>query len=226
MGVTNIPTGRKLPPRRSHPKVCFVIYFLTYNGYSSVLRVVRAAKVESPIDAHAEELLAHAKVYHLAHYKAIDPLRAMALGHVDRVLSEIDPVNSPVGSVTFVDFIRYVYANTDHLDHHEEPLRSLVSNFVARNFNTLRSAPAIAKLLSEGGDIVMDVMVAVSRGPSLSLPSAASVALYPTRYIQWLQVSRHLPTMPQLLHRTNPPHNCRLCPASSIQTFPTTMCAS
>lgn len=165
VGVTNFPSGRKLPPRHSHPKVSPAVYFPIHNECSYLLHIVPAAKVESPVDAYPEGLLVHAKVYH---YKAIELLQAMALGHVDRALRKIDPVNSPVALVPFVEFIRYVYANTDHLDHHEEPLRSLVSNFVARNFKALRSAPAIAQLLCEGGDIVMDVMVAVSKAKSLS----------------------------------------------------------
>lgn len=162
-------------------------FYLNEGSYD--VHTVPAGSVESPVDAYAEVLLAHAKVYHLAHYKAITTLQAMALGHVDRTLNKIDPVNSHVASVPFVDFIRYVYANTDHLDHHEEPLRSLVSNFVARNFQVLRSSTEISQLLSEGGDIVMDVMVAISSGLSLAQPSAVSVARRPPRYLQKLEVS-------------------------------------
>lgn len=112
----------------------------------------------------------------------------MALEHVAQTLAKIDWKNGNATLVPFVEFLRYVYANTDHLDHHNEPLRSLVSCSIAHNFKTLQSTPEIAQLLSEGGDIVMDVRVAVSRGPSPSQPPATEVPRYPPRYIQYLEV--------------------------------------
>lgn len=164
------------------------LLWLIHNGCSHCVLAVRARNASAAVHTYGEALLAHAKVYHLAHYKAIDPLRALALQRMDHTLDQVNFTNGLVALVPIVEFVRYVYANTDHLDNHEEPLRRLVSNFVARNFQAIQSAPSITRLLSEGGDIVMDVMMAVSKQPSPSQPSALLVPRYAPRYIRTLEV--------------------------------------
>lgn len=67
----------------------------------------------------------------------------MALEHVAQTLAKIDLANGHGTLIPFVEFLHYVYANTDHLDRHNEPLRSLVSNFIAPNFKALQSTMEI-----------------------------------------------------------------------------------
>lgn len=137
-------------------------------------------------------LLAHAKVYHLAHYKAIDPLRALALHHLLASLWRIDPVDPATGShniAGIAELAHYVYENTDHLDNNEEPLRRLVSDFIARNFSALESNSKMVDFLGEGGDVVTDVMRKVSRGGFVTSRSD-SAARAPNRYVAKLFVSR------------------------------------
>lgn len=143
---------------------------------------------------YGDALLSHAKVYHLAHYKAIDPLRMQALQLLLDLLSRIDPMDVSSGSDnagSIVDLARYVYDNTDNLENHEEPLRRLVSHFIASNFLALRSTSDIARLLGEGGDIVVDVMDNLYRGSPASLRSIRSDPNIP-RYVSGIKVSGSL----------------------------------
>lgn len=145
------------------------------------LSVPKNAPVVSSLDCfdpaqydYREALLSHAKVYHLAHYKAIDPLCTQALQHLLDSLSRIDRIDSSnfsknVGGV--VDLARYVYKNIAHLDNHAEPLRRLISHFIASNYLALKSSTELAQLLGEGGDIVVDVMDCLYRGTPAPLPS-------------------------------------------------------
>lgn len=140
---------------------------------------------------YGEVLLSHAKVYSLAHYKAIDTLRALALHHLLASLLRLDSVDPTTGShnvVHIAELARYVYDNTDHLENHEEPVRRLVSNFIARNISALESNPKMADFLGEGGDVVTDVIGKVSRGCFVSL-SSDSVSRAPNRYVSKLFVS-------------------------------------
>lgn len=144
---------------------------------------------------YGDVLLSHAKVYHLAHYKEIYPLRALALQHLLVSLWRMDPIDPHTGShnmVRIVELVRDVYDNTDHLENHEEPLRGLVSDYVARNFSSLQSLPKMADLLGEGGDLVMDITAKLARGPSASWlhVCADSASRAPSRYIARLFVSR------------------------------------
>lgn len=142
---------------------------------------------------YKEALLSHAKVYQLAHYKAIDPLQVYALELLRQTLRRIDPINPAKGAHNIVgvfELARNVYANTDHLENHVEPLRSLVSNFIARNFSALQSAPEMVHFLGEGGAIVLDVMATLSVGLPMAIhPRPISS---PTRYVSKLLVSSSL----------------------------------
>lgn len=129
-------------------------------------------------------------VHHLASDMQIDLLRAMALDHLDRTLPRIDPLKPSDNLVCIVDFANYVYANIHPVDSHQEPLRVLVCNFVARNFGTLQAIPEMLRLLREGGDIVIDVLVAVSRCPPIcpALGIIEPVIREPVKYIAGVQV--------------------------------------
>ncbi|KAI4112330.1 MAG: hypothetical protein LQ345_006508 [Seirophora villosa] len=56
-----------------------------------------------------------------------------------------------------VSLIQYTYAHTDSLATSEEPLRKLVSTFVASKL-ALLSGPSFDCLMAEGGDFAVDVM--------------------------------------------------------------------
>lgn len=148
---------------------------------------------------YGEMFLSHARVYQLAHYKAIDPLRALALKHLRQGISRINLAGPTIASHNVAGIVRLardVYENTDSLEGLQEPSRHLVSLFIARHFSTLQRTPGVANFLSEGGDIVMDIMGILSKGFSTA-SSTISAGLVPhtaTRYVSKLEVSSSLPS--------------------------------
>lgn len=149
---------------------------------------------------YGRALFADAKVYQLAHYKAIDALRALALQHLQKTLLSLDPVGAITGShnlAALFELMRDVYANTDHLENRVEPLRAIVSTFITRNFSALQTHPTMLDLLGEGGDLVLDVLRKLSTGPIFPSPGLP-VPLHsaPRRYIARLRVSGLPPSCP------------------------------
>lgn len=109
-------------------------------------------------------LLAHAKVYALAHYKGVDLLRTLACKRLHLVLSRLHPLQ-PASHIAgnIVDFVSYVYANTDTLLNSEEPLRKITAQFVALNLTAFQTEPQAVELVGRGGDFVKDLMSKVCR---------------------------------------------------------------
>lgn len=189
---------------------CLQQYFSTDQREDAQTSVQRLAGFDPAIYNYGEALLAHAKVYHIAQYMEILPLQATALQHLLDTLSSMNPIVASSGSHNvggIVELARYVYANTNHLENDEEPLRRLVSYFVASNFSVLKSTPDLGQLFIGGGDIVMDVMENVFRVPLLarqegrvSRPDGPvlrqidrTVCCLATQYVSKLCVSNSLP---------------------------------
>lgn len=109
-------------------------------------------------------LLAHAKVYALAHYKGVDLLRTLACKRLHLVLSRLHPLQ-PASHISgnIVDLVSYVYANTDTLLNSEEPLRKITAQFVALNLTAFQTEPQAVELVGRGGDFVKDLMSKVCR---------------------------------------------------------------
>ena len=54
-----------------------------------------------------------------------------------------------------VELISYVYVNTDSLVSEEEPLRELVTTYLAQNFRHFEGEE-VGELMEQGGDFVLD----------------------------------------------------------------------
>ncbi len=108
-------------------------------------------------------LVQDAKVYALAQYLQLVGLKRLAFHNIQDVLTSkavFVRLQHMTGAV--VDLSRYTYAHTDALSNSEEPLRSLVSTFVAVWLPSF-TGPDVDLLMSEGGDFVVDV-TSKSRG--------------------------------------------------------------
>ncbi|CAF9935201.1 hypothetical protein IMSHALPRED_010136 [Imshaugia aleurites] len=138
-----------------------------------------AAKfTETPCDLNFEAtLLAHAKLYALADYMLLPTLQAQAFQRLKDLLGFISakvytPPSHP-GVLVFRDpavvddiltLVRYVYANTTGLESEEEPLRKLVSTFVAQNYDQFEDDKGeVLKLMGQGGDFPGDLHNKVRR---------------------------------------------------------------
>ena len=111
-----------------------------------------------------DTLLAHAKLYSLADYMLLPVLQAHAFQRTKAVLLFMhtyylpllgpysSPFNQPV-IVNIITVIRYVYANTVRLVSEEEPLRELISTFVALNYDQFGdNGRVVRKFMGQGGD--------------------------------------------------------------------------
>lgn len=177
---------------------------------------------------YGEPLLSHAKVFHLAQSGAIYALRKLALGHLLDTLQRLGSIGPTSGDHTVAGIchlVRNVYASTafvpiDPPEHQEEGLRSQISKFIACNFAALRTNPEMVKLLSEGGNIVMDVMGILSNG-SVAFPSVpiTPVAPHPAKLRSGPVARVVLPPVPS---RPVTPHPAASPPVvTSIATLPT-----
>lgn len=111
-----------------------------------------------------ELFLVHATVYTLAQFKSIAPLKALAHGRLSRTLLKLHPLGcNPHLATNLVSLATYVYANTDSLTSSEEPLRRIVSHYVALNFARWQEEPAAVRMMCTGGDFVVDVLGKICR---------------------------------------------------------------
>lgn len=149
----------------------------------------RLARFDPALCDYRGVLLAHARVYHLAQLVTIERLVRLALKHLSDTLSCLtEPVlaSSPVLSDNILDLARYVYGNLSLPGAH----RTLVSQFIVRNFAVLNTNPGLSSLFAEDGRIVKDVMM----GLHTRLPVSAGVVISaPSRYVARLLVGPPLP---------------------------------
>lgn len=110
-------------------------------------------------------LLAHAKVYAFAQHKGITALQAMSLERLQITLVSISSIRSGWHygiTVNIVQLLEYVYSHTNSLKQSEEPMRRAVLQFAALNFQDLQTKE-MGKLMSDGGDLVKDLMEEVCK---------------------------------------------------------------
>lgn len=108
--------------------------------------------------------LAHAKVYALAQLQGVRALQNMALQRLSAVLVTIWSVDHGSHLVqNIVELLDYVYTHTNTPADTEEPMRKVVSQFVALNFPALQSEEAMRTIMKQGGDLVGDLMEKVCR---------------------------------------------------------------
>lgn len=141
--------------------------------------------VDTAIFDFEETFLAHAQVYALAQYKSIAALKALAHDRLSRTLLKLHPLGpNPHLAANILSLATYVYANTDSLTNSEEPLRRLISQYVAHNFATWQKDPAAVEMMCAGGEFVRDVLGKICRrlgGVGRAPPG--------TRYISRFRVS-------------------------------------
>lgn len=124
-------------------------------------------------------LLAHAKLYALADYVLLPALQAQVFQRLRAVLifispsadifdSDFDIPSTHVAKLPVIHHIitfgEYVYANTTRTESEEEPLRKLISTFIALNYDQFDDeAGVVQAFLGQGGEFQDDVHDKVRR---------------------------------------------------------------
>lgn len=113
---------------------------------------------------YGDALLSHASIYALARYKSIPALQHLSFHRLWLILSMMEPIEpGSHAGLNLVDLVRFTYTNTARPIDSKEPLRELISEFIADFFPRWQAEPAAVELMCEGGDFVRDVMAAMSR---------------------------------------------------------------
>ena len=103
-----------------------------------------------------EIFLCHAQLYIFAEEKAITTLKKLALENLHDTLKNFTLHKERTGDI--VSLLRCVYENTGPpADGQEEPLRKLMSDYLAFEMDTLVEGERfIALLVEEGGSLMKD----------------------------------------------------------------------
>ena len=91
--------------------------------------------------------LCHASLYVFGDKYDIEPLRELALSKLHDCLCKFTIYRERVGDV--VELVRYAYSNTAGI--HDEPLRSLVVQYIAASVERLTGVPEFDEYLEESG---------------------------------------------------------------------------
>jgi len=136
-----------------------------------------------------ELLLMHAKVYALANYWAIEGLSDLELDRLLRTLQAFQVtgcVHQQTGYI--VELVSYIYENTCSRfgNQEKEPMRRMVTKFIALGFTELNSEGEISELMGTFGDFARDLSSDLTR--RIKLAEVGSVIQH--RYLAGLEVSQ------------------------------------
>jgi hypothetical protein len=102
--------------------------------------------------------LAYARLYTFAHFRSIEPLKALTLRKLHSTLQGFKPYRARVGDV--VKLAEYAYTADDLPSRGEngtiDPLRELVVEYIACEIEAIGDCSEFKELLEEGGEFVGD----------------------------------------------------------------------
>jgi hypothetical protein len=106
------------------------------------------------------EALCHIRLYVFAERYQVDALKDLVIRKLHHVLN--NTVFHPSRISELVDLIQFAYQNTPDLEAMKEPLRSLLTHYVAWKCESLVSVKEFQQLLLAGGPFVNDLFQKVS----------------------------------------------------------------
>ena len=154
--------GQDLPRDTSMDEECWQISF---QKWIMIFQTFPNPLSEDSRSSLALTLLAHVKIYCLADYTLLPNLKALAFHRIRTILVAIQRLAplSAIGPLTSV--ISFVYANTSVPREGEEPLRKLISTFIAIEFQNFDVGDEIELrgFLERDGEFVVDLWNKVRR---------------------------------------------------------------
>lgn len=107
-----------------------------------------------------DTVLAHTRVYVLAHYHGIDSLKQLALQQLAQIMTMVSKFEETT-ILQLLTFVRFAYDNTDASK--EEPIRKLASQFCAINYTkVMKYGEMFEELVRENEDFAVDLMEKVN----------------------------------------------------------------
>ena len=137
--------------------------------FKSRTYTVRRGFVETPSprpntsaqEEYTDVFLSHAQLYVFADKNDIQSLKTLALEELHATLVEYTLYDVRTGDI--IELLRYVYANTCKPQEGVDELRSMMTQYVGYEMDTLMEAAEFGELIIEdGGDLLHDFMRAVT----------------------------------------------------------------
>ena len=138
-------------------------------GFKSRTYTVRQGFVENPSprpnrsaqEDYTDVLLSHAQLYVFADTYDIQSLKTLALEELHATLVVYKLYDVRTGDI--IELLRYVYANTSEPQEGVDDMRSMMTQYVGYEMDTLMGAAEFGELIIEdGGDLLRDFMRAVT----------------------------------------------------------------
>ena len=128
----------------------------------SAIKISPPRRNRTVTENYTNVFLCHAQLYVFADAQDIQPLKLLALDELYAVLGVFELYPGRIGDI--VQLLRYVYANTVSPSQGTEPLRQMISNYVAFETDTLnKDGRFAASMIEDGGDMLRDYMSCVSK---------------------------------------------------------------
>jgi len=105
--------------------------------------------------------LAHARLYVLADKYGIEPLRSLGLHKLHKTLVGFTLYKARIGDV--VELARYAYSDDHTADYGNDELRTLISEYVACEIDTIGRSEIFLCLMEEGGPFTRDFWMLVQK---------------------------------------------------------------
>jgi hypothetical protein len=111
-------------------------------------------------------LLAYARLYTFAHFRSIEPLKALILQKLHSTLKGFKLYHNRLGDI--IKLAEYAYTADDlpnrGVNGRVDPLRRLVVEYIAWEINTIGMRREFVELLEEAGEFAGDIWGATMRG--------------------------------------------------------------
>ena len=139
---------------------------ISYGSFKSETIECRSADLlswhaENTVPRHkldyGDALIAYSKLYALAGYLLLPSLRSSTFGQIRTLFGFMGPLLSRTPMVSnLVSLVKYTYANTASTIFSQDPLRKLITTYIALNYAAFIGEEADS-LEAEGGDFVCEL---------------------------------------------------------------------
>jgi hypothetical protein len=145
-----IPIQKQLPPLAS-----LATFSLPTNNNVSFPKIADAKIRNDALMYDYTEAFCHVRLYAFAEQYQINDLKNLVLRKLHKVL--MDTTFHPLRTSELVQLLKLAYESTPELSSREEPLRELLTHYVAWNFEALAPMEDFQHLLEAGGTSVIDI---------------------------------------------------------------------
>ena len=125
----------------------------------SAIGVPPPRRNQSSVECYSDVFLSHARLYVFAEKYDIQPLKTLALDELHAILAIFTLYPDRTGDI--IDLLRYVYTHTSESREDEEDMRTLMTQYVGYEMDTLMNDEDFKDLMIEDGGPLLDNFMAM-----------------------------------------------------------------